>query len=177
MNNLNPILLGVVYRPPNGSVKNFNESLSKVLSSIKPSNNTIIMGDFNINLLSTNKCSSSFEELILCNGFSPIISTATRQKPKCQATCIDNILVNNHNKVLKNGTLETQISHHKSVYITYNSSIKTFSIQDKNQNTVLKYDFSNANLEKLNETLCKKFSTFTNGTSHLNDSPACSINV
>ena len=72
-------------------LRSFNEPLSKILSPIKPSTNAIIMGDFNIHLLSTNKCSSSFEEHILCNGFSPIISTVTHQKPKFQTTCIDNI--------------------------------------------------------------------------------------
>ena len=51
VNNSTPLMLGIVYRPPSGSLRNFNEIFSKILSSIKPSNNTIIMGDFNINLL------------------------------------------------------------------------------------------------------------------------------
>ena len=104
VNNSTPLILGIVYRPPSSSLKNFNEIFSKILSSIKPSNNTIIMGDFNINLLKNNEHSSSFEENILRNGFSPVISTPTHHKPNCQATCIDNILVNNHDKVLRNGT-------------------------------------------------------------------------
>ena len=98
VNNSNPLILGIIYIPPSGSLKKCNEIFSKILSSIKPSNNTIIMGDFNINLLKNNEHSSSFEENILCNGFSPVISTPTHHKPNCQATCIDNILVNNHDK-------------------------------------------------------------------------------
>ena len=55
VNNSTPLILGIVYRPPSSSLKNFNEFFSKILSSIRPSNNTIIMGDFNINLLKNNE--------------------------------------------------------------------------------------------------------------------------
>ena len=119
------------------------------------------MGDFNLNLLKNNEHSSSFEENILCNGFSPIISTPTHHKPNCQDTCIDNILVNNHDKVLRNGTLETHISHHKSVFIIYNTSIIAPSLRDKKTSITVKYDFNISNYEKLRNALTTKVSTIT----------------
>ena len=43
----------------------------------------VLMGDFNINLFHDNKLRSAFEEIILCNGFTPTISVATHSKPQC----------------------------------------------------------------------------------------------
>ena len=61
----------IIYRPPNGDMSTFIKWMSEVLES--PSDrkhNTIIMGDFNINMFNENKISSSFDDIILCNGFT-----------------------------------------------------------------------------------------------------------
>ena len=92
----------------------------------------IIMGDFNINMFFDNKNRSGFEEVILCNGFTPTISVttcngftptisvATHSKPNAQLTCIDNILLNNIEHVTGSGVLKTHIYHHRSPYLTFN---------------------------------------------------------
>ena len=85
----------------------------------KSKHKAIIMGDFNINMFSDNKHRSSFEDLILCNGFTPTISVTTHVKPSCQFSCLDNILVNNTNEVIIRGAIDTHVSHHRSVFLAY----------------------------------------------------------
>ena len=51
----------------------------------------------------------------MCNGFNPIISCSTHNKPNCKNSCIDNIFVRNINIAI-NGTIKTDISHHKSLF-------------------------------------------------------------
>ena len=57
-----------------------------------PSENVIVTGDFNINLLSSS-C-KSFEEIMFSNNLIPTISLATHEKPGCTPSLIDNILLN-----------------------------------------------------------------------------------
>ena len=93
--------------------------------------NVIIMGDFNMNLFMDNKQRSLFEEIVLCNGFTPTISVATHLKPNTKLSCIDNILTNNVENVLKSGVIETHISHHRSLYLALKSSLKANSAEPK----------------------------------------------
>ena len=48
---------------------------------------------------------------VLFNGFTPTISVATHLKPNTILSCIDNILTNNVENILKSGVIETHISH------------------------------------------------------------------
>ena len=69
-----PVHIGVVYRPPSGNIDEFNE---EILSFFKTNDTVVLMEDFNINLFHDSKLRSAFEEIILCNGFTPTISVAT----------------------------------------------------------------------------------------------------
>ena len=100
-----PIIIGAIYRPPSGNPNSFIEKLSDLLSSLTPDSEPIILGDFNFNLFTQSNYTSTFEESIFCNGFTPVISTATHKKPNCRFTCIDNIFVNNHERVINSCTL------------------------------------------------------------------------
>ena len=112
--------VGNIYRPPNGDMSTFLKWMSEVLESVfDRKHNTIIMGDFNINMFNENKISSSFDDIILCNRFTPTISLATHIKASCQRSCIDNILVNNPNYIFASGVIDTQISHHRSLFLNY----------------------------------------------------------
>ena len=69
--------MGIVYRPPSGDISTFIKYMSEVLKSLSnEKNDTIIMGDFNINMFIDNRISSSFEDIMICNGFTPTISVA-----------------------------------------------------------------------------------------------------
>ena len=48
------VLVGVIYRPPNADIKEFNEIVARLLAKLKTEKKYIhLMGDVNINLIST----------------------------------------------------------------------------------------------------------------------------
>ena len=91
-----PIFVGVIYRPPNGSLEQFNVHYKQILTEIG-TNKAYILGDFNINMIGnlSSPCEEAFEEAVISNGFIPTISIPTHQMPHCSKTCIDNIHTNN----------------------------------------------------------------------------------
>ena len=96
---------------------------------------------------------------LLCNRFTPTISVATHLKPNTKLSCIDNILTNGVENVLMSGVIETHISHHRSLYLALKSSVKRNPAEAKvKPNMVIKYDYSQENLDQLNAILCMKLS-------------------
>lgn len=88
----NHIMIGIIYRPPNGSIVTFNENLNNILSKITAeSKQCFIMGDFNIDILK--EPSSNFMNTIYSSGFHPLITKPTRVSAT-SATLIDNIFTN-----------------------------------------------------------------------------------
>ena len=151
--------VGIVYRPPSGDISTFIKHMSEIMGSLSDEkNDTIIMGDFNINMFIENKISSSFEDAIICNGFTPTISVATHIKANCLRSCINNILVNNPNYVCASGVIDTQISHHRSLFLNYRLPREdNVSRQSSRTDTDrIKYDFCMKNLEKLNALLSSR---------------------
>ena len=151
-----PIFVGVVYRPPNGSIEIFNDELQEILNYLK-SKTSYILGDYNINLHNTQDTpSQNYEELIIAEGFFPSISIATHEKPMCQKSCIDNILCNSLEDLIITGSIPNNISHHHPVFTI--SSIKNphQNIDDK---VTIYYEYSQENMKKLNEELKNKLET------------------
>ena len=121
-----------------------------------PVKNLHILGDFNFDL---HKLESGpgkkFEELCLINSLFPTISLTTHAKPGCRKTCIDNIFTNSPANVTLSGKIETNISHHNTIfYITCIDQNQT----DKAALTI-HYDYSNSNtnlfIEKLEQSISK----------------------
>ena len=109
------VVIGLVYRPPNGSLKHFLEELDVLMGSL-PDKNVILMGDFNINLLQCNTDSTKFESVIYGNNFIPTISLATHEQPGCNPTLIDNILLNSTDMLISSGIINDKISHHAPIF-------------------------------------------------------------
>ena len=120
------IIIGVVYRPPDTDVDMFTVYITQILTALKYENKTVyITGDFNINLLSTDKHipSAEFIETMYSYSFFPLISKPTRVS-KHSATLIDNIFCNNTNdKDIINGIFYTDISDHFPIF-SINVNIK-----------------------------------------------------
>ena len=77
----NNIIIGVIYRPPNGKYKQFEEKLSDILQLINQENKTcFLMGDFNIDLLkfNMNEYTNNFINQMFSSSFYPIITKPTR---------------------------------------------------------------------------------------------------
>ena len=159
-----PITVGVIYRPPSGSVDTFNSELKNIINYLN-TKNAYIMGDYNINLHNMqDTASQEYEELILSQGLFPLISIATHEKPNCQKTCIDNIICNSLENVVITGAIPNHIGHHHPIFTI--SSIKNPNIFN-NEKLTIYYEYSQENLSELNEEL-------KNTTEKFNDIP-CSF--
>ena len=99
------IIVGCVYKHHNITEKDFNEEIfAPLLRSIKKEGKeTLIMGDFNMNLLNVEKeIINSYFNYIIQNNFIPLITIPTRITSK---TLIDNIFYNQYNSEIKSGNL------------------------------------------------------------------------
>ena len=162
--NKNPITIGVVYRPPSCDMHKFEDVMNKISFSFKPKQKVIILGDYNINLLSDNKQHTIFEESTLCNGLIPTISVATHAKPKCRKSCIDNILVNNPVDVIRSGVIDTHISHHRSSFLIFEHNFFNDCNKQNSSNRTKKvrHNFSKDNLCDLSKLLTKRINECNN---------------
>ena len=97
------------------SQEDFLESyLEPLLHKLSKENKfTVLMGDFNINLLKYDCCkySAAFHDLLASHSFQPLILQPTRVTLTSQ-TLIDNIFSNSATHKSKNGNLTSSISDH-----------------------------------------------------------------
>ena len=134
-----PILLGVVYRPPN--TLNFDELLTNSISNASSfdSQEVYILGDTNYNLLDRNNklilkrgyrwssddsnystplyLTKKYVEMISNFGLTQLIEEPTRTTDKT-STLLDHILVNTPSKVVQSGVLSKCLSDHDIIYMT-----------------------------------------------------------
>ena len=148
-NNEEPTVVGVIYRPPNSSLEEFNTKYEQILSKLGDKK-SYILGDYNVNLLdiSPSTTEDNFQEIVFANGFTPTISIPTHEKPGCKKTCIDNIHTNDIDSSTLAGVITDRISHHHMVFLSRDPIRDNQSSAQTNKITI-HYDYSNANLEKL----------------------------
>ena len=129
VNTNNSIIVGLVYRPPNTDVDQFNDKLQDTLSKINRNNNQTlyIMGDFNLDLLKhdAHTPTDTFLDTMYTNSLLPNITKPTRVTRKT-ATLIDNIFSNTpkDDRSTSSGILVTDISDHYPIFYI-NSKITT----------------------------------------------------
>ena len=111
------MLIGNVYRPPNGDKNVFINELRQMLSNIQNVENMdiIITGDFNIDVIpesnTKNRLYSSMDDF----GLKQLIHEPTRNK--MSTTCIDLIFTNIHD-ISSSGVALLNTSDHLPVYLT-----------------------------------------------------------
>ena len=138
------VVVGVVYRPPNGNTGVFNDCIHDSLCKISNEKNyCFILGDYNIDLLS-NRSTDFLNTLTSC-GFCPTISRPTRVTDH-SSSLIDNILTNitsyNEAEVRSAGILITDITDHFPIYLsTQIGNIK----QVNNDNLIQSFSLRNVN--------------------------------
>ena len=160
-----PLIFGVVYRPPSGNIKKFNQQFERLLDKISSNHadcHTVIAGDFNINLFKSNSNKSKFENIFFGNCYAPLISLATHDKPGCEPSCIDNVLVSMTDSVLCSGVShELKVSHHFPVTCFFDLSIEP-DIKENEKSSPC-YDYCESNIIEFNEKICKnlKIQKFT----------------
>lgn len=145
-NSETPQLVGVIYRPPSGNPSRALEELEFLMESL-PDENVVLLGDFNIDLLSNNLNSHEFEQIMFSNNLAPLISLATHKKPGCTPSLIDNILCNSTDQIVQSGILASAVSHHHPIFcflkslpsLNINTEVKCpkFDYCESNMNTFL----------------------------------------
>jgi exonuclease III len=106
-----PVLLGIVYRNPASSNDWFDNYL-QMMDSVNSYNlNTVILGDFNIDLLSPQ---SHWDTITNMLGLTQLIQETTRVA-ESTSTLLDHIYTNNTNVILKAFTSNVCMSDHKPI--------------------------------------------------------------
>ena len=149
-------IVGVIYRPPNNNLDIFLEKLEEVLIKVTRENKEVyLMGDFNIDLLSTeNNNTLKLISILSSYAFSPHIGNPTRISNTSQ-TLIDNIFSNAiDNNNFTNGVLYYDISDHLPIFTI--RSLKTFNKNSERSNYKKKRKESERNITSLNVDLTQE---------------------
>ena len=114
--NNSSIIIGCIYRHPNGNVTHFNDSLLNVINRINKKDTFIIGGDINIDLLKLySKTTENYFNNLIENNFIPCISVPTRITERT-VTLIDHIFIrlpkSKINSLTSSGCLISDISDH-----------------------------------------------------------------
>ena len=142
------IMVGCIYRHPNGNVTHYNDSINTYLNNIKTKDMCVIGGDINIDLLKTNcKSSQNYLDVMTSNNFMPTITAPTRITDN-SVTLIDHIFIKLPKSKIKNkisaGNLLCDISDHLPNFIIINIDIKKTNerpyIRLYNKNNVCKFE-------------------------------------
>ena len=122
----NGFIVGVIYKPPCLSNRDFLDKLEETLHKIYLSKRKcLIVGDININSLGKSKIANEYLNLIRSEGFNPLIFEATRITEKTQS-CIDHIH-SNFASTCTSGSVAIEIADHLSVFtILYDPDISPF---------------------------------------------------
>ena len=120
-NNINSnTVVGCICKHPKVPVTEFKEDcLVPLLEKlVKEKKETILMRDFNINVLNCNsdRDTASFIDTIYSNSFYPTVNIPT-QITSTSKTLIDNILYKNITKSISAGNIATSISDHLTPFI------------------------------------------------------------
>ena len=117
-----PIIIGEIYRPPGGSVDDFNECMNTCLSSVnKEGKLCYLLGDYNINLINVNSHNPTADliDIMFSQAFVPLINRPTRVTANT-STLIDHIYTNAlfvENYIYRSGILISAMSDHFPVFL------------------------------------------------------------
>ena len=133
---VDPLILGVIYRPPNSS-NDYFETLTDMLHCISENEGEIIMvGDFNCDLLpdNLNSQSRSLLSVMDTNLLHQLIDVPTRVSPNSKSL-IDHVYSSNPEEHQMTGVFETHISDH---YLTF-TVFGTTKVETKHFDNVIEY--------------------------------------
>ena len=116
--NSRTILIGNVYRPPQGNIETFIQVLEDILTSIDLSKiELFILGDFNIDILEKkNPNTKKLLELIKTFGLRQLIKTPTRYS-KDKNSLID-VIITNSDFISSSGVCDVNLSDHQMIIAT-----------------------------------------------------------
>jgi len=141
-NKKSPIIVGIVYKPPDSLASHFQKHLSSSIDLIsKTKQPAFICGDFNFDLLkySSHGATNDFLTSFYRGSFYPLIDKPTRVTTK-SSTLIDNIFTNILDTQISPGILYADLSDHFPVFqLSINSSNTNDNQNNTNNNIENKY--------------------------------------
>ena len=155
------VIIGTIYRHPKNDLRKFIIELNTSFEKIKSNNTVYLIGDFNINLASTDdtnslsKSATAYIDMLSSNGYFPIISLPTRVNDH-SASIIDHIVTNDHLHSVSPGIIKCDLTDHYPIFcIVTNLSIKK-TIQPIYQRNFSKFN-QNDFYEHLHSKFCSLF--------------------
>lgn len=118
------VVVGCVYNPPRCDDWQF---FDKTLESLSMKyENIIVIGDFNIDIISANRKSDELQELLSVHNEIIINRTIpTHYKPNTRPSCLDLIITNHPGKILMHNQVAIpSISHHDLIFLKYKMHAK-----------------------------------------------------
>lgn len=113
------VTVGVIYRKTNTNVKEFQDSLLRVLETFKVDKRTcVLLGDFNINLLSFDYTAEGFLTSLQCVGLDQLITSPTRVTRE-SSTLIDHIYSNINLSETHSGIVQSDVSDHFTIFVMF----------------------------------------------------------
>ena len=113
------IIVGNIYRPPQGDIEEFTTYLDTCIENFDLANRDVyILGDINVDMLDKKHDSTKkLTECITQNGLLNFIKNPTRFDVN-KNSCLDHIYTNS-SKVYESGVLDVNISDHEMIYIIH----------------------------------------------------------
>lgn len=121
------LIICCAYRPPTASIDSGIDELNSLLPSLPPDAEFILLGDFNINFLSSKsdpdrKQKRKIMHFANMHNLEQLITTPTRISESSQSI-IDLLFVNNSQRIVQSGVIVSTISDHFLVYCTIKSGV------------------------------------------------------
>ncbi len=115
--NTRPTLINAFYRPPDGNVNNFLNSLREQLSVYvqNPASDILMFGDANIDLEKANHNQKLLKNFLIENNLEQLITRPTRVT-NSTSSLLDHIYVNNPDQYSHRGVLEPGLSDHSLIF-------------------------------------------------------------
>ena len=168
-----PILVGILYRPPDQS--KFLNKLSTAISRSNTFDNqeVYILGDLNINLINKQKHIPNgikrYKEFCSLYGLEQLISTPTRVTEN-SSSILDHILTNSTDRVSQPGVIDTGLSDRQLIYCTRKITQTKFNSHKNITVRSLKNYSQDVYLEELNKINFPDYSKFTDINDAYSDS-------
>ena len=126
-NSTRNILVGCIYRPPDGSILQFTEELESLFGKLRNEKKIVCVGgDFNINLLnySVDNTLSHFVDLFVSQHFYPTLNRPTRVSDQTN-TLIDCIFTSSLGPAVSGVIVDALVSDHFPIILSSGHHVKS----------------------------------------------------
>lgn len=122
-----------VYRPPSQNINTFTNELDQAISNINKRNQTIIIGDMNVDLKKTNTTTTKYLGMLSSYGLQCMVTDTTREDDNNKtSTCIDHLFIRCNRTHAHAAVVTTTISDHYTVFGYIEEADKTKQTNDLN---------------------------------------------